>query len=299
MRKIIYSLESTWENMAARKVMSLVSALTVGIFLTLPGFFILFYDNLEGLFIGMRGNIQLLVYLDDHASASDIGSIRERISTERGVKQVSFTTKEVAREEFGKMGIDDFLIGQLEENPFPASFSVTLRPDVQEDERYLSNLAQRWSKLKGVEEVQYGAEWLSFLNLFLKRLRQVGTLIGLFLGGIVVTLIAATIRLNYYARQEEMNILRMIGASRGFIRVPYILEGCFLGAIASAISISLLRWVFHYLDKSFSVSGGWMGVSYRLHFFPVLGLIIFFLGGALLGGVGSVISLVLVDHEKA
>jgi cell division transport system permease protein len=299
MRQIFYCMESTWENMAARKVMSLISALTVGIFLTLPGFFILFYDNLEGLFIGLRGNIQLLVYLDDHASAADIGSIRERISAERGVKQVSFTTKEVAREEFGQMGIDDYLIGQLEENPFPASFAVTLRPDVQEDERYLSNLADRWGKLKGVEEVQYGAEWLSFLNLFLKRLRQVGTLIGLFLGGIVVTLIAATIRLNYYARQGEMEILRMIGASRGFIRVPYILEGCFLGAIASAVSIVLLRWVFHYLENSFSVSGGWMGVSYQLHFFPILTVIVFFLGGAFLGGLGSMISLALVDREQA
>jgi len=277
--------------------MTVVSTTAISISLIFPGFLFLFYDNLEMLVQSLRGNIQLMVYLEDRATDADVSSLREKIQAERGVAEIAFTGKEKAQEEFRRMGIDNVILDQLEGNPFPASFAVTIRPQVQEDERYLSELADRLRKTKGVEDVHYGAEWLSFLNLFLKKIRAIGAAIGLLLGVTVITLIALTIRLNYYARQGEMEILRLIGASRAFIRLPYLLEGGFLGGIASAASLLILKGIYGYIEGHFAGSGSWMGISYQLRFFPASISVLLLVGGSTLGALGSLISLVLVDHE--
>jgi cell division transport system permease protein len=297
MRRAIYCLEAAWENICSQKVMTLISALTVSISLSLPGFFLLLYENLDDFFVHLRGNIQLMVYLDDRATGAETAAIKEKLLLERGVTGVGFTSKEKAREEFRKMGFDSQLFDRLEENPLPASFAVELRSDVQEDERYLSGLADKWRKIKGVEEVRYGSEWLSFLNRFLAKFRAAGALIGMVLAGTVVVIIAATIRLNYYARQGEMEILRLIGASRAFIRVPYLLEGSFLGGVASAVSMTILWALFRYLERNFQ--SGWMGLTLPLHFFSSSTVVFFLLAGGGLGAVGSLISLAFADHERA
>jgi len=297
MRRMIYALQATLENIRTQKLMTLVSATAICISLIFPGFLFLFYDNLQMLLQGLRGNVQIMVYLDERASEADVVVLREKIQTEKGVAQVSFTSKEKAREEFKKMQIDDAILDQLEGNPFPASFAVTLRPQVQENERYLVELADRFRKIKGVEEVHYGAEWLSFLNLLLKKIRTIGMVIGLLLGMTVMTLIALTIRLNFYARQAEMEILRLIGASRAYIRLPYLLEGGFLGAVASATSLLVLKGLYDYVQGHLSGSGPWIGGSYQLRFFTPSLIAFLLAGGGMLGAIGSLISLIWVDHE--
>lgn len=296
MTTILYCLEETWQNVWSQKMLTFITAMVVSISLSIPAFFLLFYDNLEKLVQSFRGNIHLSIYLDDDITDAEAESLRNRISSEKGVRQVIFTTKKEAREEFETMGFDSLFVDQTDGNPFPASFTVGLAPKAQNDEQYLSQLAKRLGKVEGIEEVRYRAEWLSSLNLVLGKLRTTGLFIGIVLGAVVVTMVSATIRLNYYKRQAEMEILQLLGASRKFIRVPYLLEGFFLGAVASAFSMLFLRSVYAYLEERLLASGNWLGMSYHPQFFHPSSIGLFLLCGSALGILGSYISLIFTEH---
>lgn len=297
MSRWLYYLDSTWEHLRSQKVMNLISVIVISVSLMFPISLFWLYGNVRDLFWSVRSNIQMMVYLEDRADLEAIRAVEARILSERGVGSVRHTTKEEAREEFRKSGFGAEFVDRLGKNPFPASFAVSLRAELQEDERYVKELANRWTKLKGVEEVRYGSDWLSSLNTLLKNLRSLGVIMGIMLGATVVILIAATIRLNYYSRQEEMEILRLIGASRSFIRMPYLLEGSILGGVSAVTASAVLGGIYYYLAFHFIPVEGWFGLPFQLKYLSSMHLGIFVFFGVFLGFWGSMISLGFTDRE--
>ena len=130
----------------------------------------------------------------------------------------------------------------LGENPFPASLEVSLRADHQSP-REVQRLVHDFERAPGVQEVQYDLLWIERLATAVRLVRGV----GLFLGGILVLAgvftISNVIRLTIYAREDELDIMRLVGATQAYVRGPFVVEGMIQGGLGGLVSVRASSWL--------------------------------------------------------
>jgi cell division transport system permease protein len=166
--------------------------------------------------------------------------VKKRIESERAVKGMTYTSKEEALQSFKRelRGKESLLDG-LGENPIPASLQLGIHEAYQTPEA-LRQLASFLSRLEGVEDVLYGQEWVDRLTAAIRMLRLLGLSVGLVLGMASLLIVSNTIRLAVYARAEEIEIMRLVGATKMHIRAPFLLEGMIQGGLGAGLAILLL-----------------------------------------------------------
>ncbi len=290
MRQFYYHLKTAVENIQLNQTMGFFSLISLGLTLMLFGVFLLFYGNVQGFVQTMRESVQFSIYLKDSADQNAIHKIKEGLNDDPRILSSTYISKEEALKIFNESFHDKELITRLGENPLPASFEVVVKADYQEA-KSLEAVIRTFKVFPGVEEVQYGSEWLENLNTFLSVLRLIGVGIGGFLAVTVTTNIANTVRLHFYNRREEIEIMKLIGATHGFIKIPFFIEGLLMGAMSGLIAVILLFFLFDYAKGYLDVSLGTMGRFGDLQFLPLNLLFALMLAGSVLGGVGSYISL--------
>ncbi|HLG21273.1 MAG TPA: permease-like cell division protein FtsX [Candidatus Manganitrophaceae bacterium] len=290
MGQFIYFFKTALENIQINRVMTLLSLVSLSLTLTLFGLFLLFYYNVQIVLETMREDVQFSVYLSDAAEKEAIEQIRNKLSEQEGVLSFHYISKEEALELFQKEFHDEALIKSLGANPLPASFEVKVKASHQDPQK-LAMIVDRFRALPGVEEAQYGSEWLQNLTAFLKILKMVGLGMGALLATAVVTIIANTARLHFYNRKDEIEIMKLIGATPGFIKIPFFLEGSLMGILSGAFSVLTLFVIFNFYHGRLQSVGGMIGGVLNLHFLPAQSLSLIVLGGGVLGWIGSFISL--------
>jgi len=182
------------------------------------------------------------------------------------------------------------IVENLDTNPFPSSFEVTLK-DISLSSDDIQSFLENLKSVEGIEDVQFNKDWVNRMESLSRLVRAV----GLFLGGILVLasflIISNVIRLNVMARKEEIEILKFIGATNTFIRIPFVFEGTILGILAGMLSLILL----FILVKLFPIYlGSSLGVLNELINFRYLTLtqcLTVLTGGAVIGSIGSITSL--------
>jgi len=118
-----------------------------------------------------------------------------------------------------------------------------------------------------------------------------GTIIGLILGLAAVVIISSTIRLTIWSRLEDIEVLQLIGATRAFIQMPFLVEGSLLGTFGGAVSLILLRGVYELAESRMAETPGFLGGSVELIFLPASWMLLFLAAGAGLGCIGSLLSI--------
>ena len=114
-----------------------------------------------------------------------------------------------------------------------------------------------------------------------------------------MTIIANTIRLTLFARQEEIDILRLIGATTSFIRIPYLLEGAVLGALGSTLSLVMLKFMYELFRQQMQTTGRFSGIDSLMAFFPPSVCVALIAVGMGLGFAGSFVSIRRFGEAKA
>lgn len=295
MKSFFYHLKSALENIRLNQTMAFFSLVSLSLTLMLFGIFLLFYYNVQDFVHTMRESVQFSIYLKEDGPQKSkqekrVKEVKHLLKNDSRISSFIYISKEEALETFKSAFQDSTLLDRLGENPFPASFEVKVDPLYQEPEK-MKDIIDHFGAMSAVEEVRYGSEWLNNLLTFLKFLKAIGIGLGGFLALTVTSNIANTIRLHFYNRREEIETMKLIGATHGFIKIPFVLEGIFMGGISGLFSLLFLFIGFTYSrDYLLSITGA-MGPNQGLQFLPVeisIGLTLF---GLLLGGVGSFISL--------
>ena len=145
--------------------------------------------------------------------------------------------------------------------------------------------------MRGVAKIDYNQEWIDALAGLIHYIELIAIGVGVILSAAAVTIIGNTIRLTLFSRREEIEILRLIGATRSFIRIPYLLEGAVLGACGSALSLAILKGGFELFRQQLRVTGPLRGIETMIGFFPVSVCLALVLVGIGLGIAGSFVSL--------
>lgn len=296
--RLFYFLKCALQNIRLNRSLAFFSVITLTLTLMLFGLFLLFYFNVKGLLASIQRDVEFSVYLSDTAKEEDTRLIQNALTSDLRVSSFRYLSKDDALELFKKEFQSETLVKHLGTNPLPASFEVNVKPSYQ-NPKEIGRLTQEMSKFSGVEEVQYGAEWLQNFSDFLTLLKLSGLGIGGLLTVAVVTIIAHAVRLHFFDRHEEVEIMKLIGATPRFIKNPFLLEGMLLGAMSGGLSCAAIFGLFQFFNTHLVEVGGMVGKLVTLHFLPqpiIAGMV---LTGAFLGGIGGEISLTYFMRFRA
>lgn len=267
--------------------MTVASVLTVTLSLFVLGLFLVTVLNLNHMASYLENQVELSVYLKDGTTKAQVDEIDNRIRQISGVETVKFIDKEKAIQVFkDRLGEQKHLLDSLNGNPLPASFEIVMNSPAA-----VKQAAVITQQYKEVETVQYGQETIEQLFQFTKIIRIGGAVLILFLAFSTLFIISNTIRLTVFARRKEISIMKYVGATNGFIRWPFLLEGMILGFVGSIIA-GVLIWQVYLWGTGELIRNGFAFLPI-LPTHPLIMYVVLFLllTGVLIGGLGSSISI--------
>ena len=286
----LYLLREAMTNLHANRGNVMIGIVTTAFTLVCFGVFLLLYLNIKNLTGTFQSDVEVIVYLDPEASEQVVSLVQKRLRTEPAAVALTFVSKEQALREFSEQFPDESLLLEgMEGNPLPASLVVNLSPRFLDTES-LGAFAERVKQLPGVTHVAYSQDWVDTLALVVSYFELGAVVIGTILAVATVTIIANTIRLSLHTRKEEIEILRLIGATGMFIAIPYVIEGMILGAVGGGLSLALLKGVFEFFRLELNASGWFVGMEHILPVFPRQVSFLLVMTGLVLGCGSSVLS---------
>ncbi|GAB6904383.1 Cell division protein FtsX [Desulfosarcina cetonica] len=283
------SIQRAIKDILENRFLNAITIITMALSVLIVSAFGLFFLNVQDLFDAWKKGIRIMVYLAPATTETQRLEIGHRLQAFDGIQDIHFVSKADALRLMRKrMPRQSSLLDNLKENPLPDAFEVTLVSDSHSPEK-IELLAQRIEGLPSVAEVEYGQQWIerfaNFFNLFKLAGYGMGTLF--FMATVFIT--ANTIRLVLYSRREEIQIMRLVGATDTFIKVPYYLEGLIQGLMGSLIGIALLYAAFSAVGSQFQQNLSAEMVLIRFLPLSFCGGIIG--GGMVIGLLGSFFSL--------
>jgi cell division transport system permease protein len=236
---VAFSLTRAWQGFWRNSTMSLAATASMVLMLTLlSGVFIL-RNGLDATLKYVESEVQVVAYLKDSATAQDVAQLTSDLKAMPQVTTVTYVSKEQALKNFqARQPEVAKLVDSLPSNPLPASFEIRLRDpgDYIDVATYLRGQGT-------VESVQDIAKTVSQMTSVINVVNTIGIVVLAIVGLTVLFIIVNTIRLAVVARSEEIEIMRLVGASDAFIRWPFIFEGALVGFFGAAITIGLLLLV--------------------------------------------------------
>lgn len=233
---LVFSLRSAWQGFWRNTMMSLAATATMVLMLVLlSGLFILL-TGLDATLKYVEQEVEVVAYLKDSATAQDVADLQIALKAMPQVTDVAYVSKDQALKDFQERQPDvAALVDTLPSNPLPASLEISLRDpgDYLDVAGYLRNQGQ-------VKSVQNLRETVNQMIAVIGVLRTGGIAVLAVVGLIVLFIIVNTIRLAVVARAEEIEIMRLVGASDAFIRWPFIFEGALVGLFGATITLGLL-----------------------------------------------------------
>jgi cell division transport system permease protein len=240
---VVALVSSALRGLQASPVPSLVSTLTIAVALVLVGSFGLLVGNMQGLLDEVGRELQVVAYVERGVDEGALRELAQKAAAVEGVEQVAIVSPEEALERFRQsVGGADLLEG-LDENPLPASLEISLLPEHRTSEG-LGRVAGALEGLAGIEELAQGQDWVEGYARAVALARAAAVGLGLVLSLAALLIVANTIRLGVYSREDELEILALVGASRTYVRVPFLLEGSLLGLAGGLVALALLWLCF-------------------------------------------------------
>lgn len=243
--------------------------------------------------------IDISVYLKDEATKEDTENILAKIKATEGVKSVEYVSKDQAREEFINKNTDDVdlrvSLNQTDSNPIPAT--IRIKP---KDMNKINDLNERIKSLgfdNFIKEISYKAERKTAIDNIASAahfLQRVGVVSVIVFATISMLIIFNTIRMAIFNRREELNIMRLLGASTWYIRGPFVVETVLYGIISALLSVALCHTLFSVSSTAFGASTlGLLDISFASSYFQNNFwriLLVQFTIGILIGGLSAMIA---------
>ena len=277
-----YLVKEGFHSLSKNPFMSVASVLVLVSCLLITGCAYLVFENVEHGFDWAYQQNVVVAYTAAEVTENQYVAIGKEVQGMENVESVELISKaellDKYKDEFG-----DLLEDLREDNPLPDSLVITFK-----DLSLFEDTVQKIRAIEGIETVDYNTE----LSATLVRVRNLVLTIGMWVIALLLLvslfIIANTIKLTVYNRRLEISIMRAVGATRGFIRFPIMVEGLILGFIAGALSYGLLFGLYTVIRRLFTFGMNFQLISFGMVWWQLL--IGFIMGGVLVGLIGSAIS---------
>jgi cell division transport system permease protein len=277
---------SLWRGRSAAGL----AVLTIAVGLFVLGLFLALNANLQRLVGRWTESAELSVYLKDDATADQLRTVDELVAESGLAAHREYVSKAQAAARFRQDFPD--LAGpaqRLETNPFPASFEVRLSPEARDAGAAVDNLAMTLGGIAGVADVRYDRRWLARLNAVVRFVRAVGLIIIIVLAVASALTVANVVRLAAAAREDEIEIMELVGAPIAYVRGPFVVEGILQGGTGAVLAMVLLWGLFAAVRARYGqVAAETIGLG-SITFLPFHLSVAIVAGGMLLGCLGGLI----------
>jgi cell division transport system permease protein len=279
-----YVARETAGNLKRNLVMTLSAIVTMAVSLTALGGVLIMKQAIAKASIQWRGGVEMAIFLQPAVSTTETAAISHELSTTPGVKNYHFVNKPQAYQEFKQIfGANNDIVGVLTVQDMPPSFRVV--PTKAQD---ISELGRQFQGQPGVLQVSYAQQEIDALLHQFRQLRAIGYVLafGVMIGA--VALIVNTIQLAIFARRREVAVMKLVGATNWFIRIPFMLEGLVHGIAGGIIAFAVTYGVRDTI-ASFVGNETVLGTR-QLYVTPHEAIytgIVLLIVGALVGMVGS------------
>ena len=232
-----------------------MTLLTVSLSVLIFAFFYLIYSNMIHFGEKLGDDLTLMVYLEDDPGPELRTQLINKIKQFDDVESITFITRAEAYDRFVlQLGENEGVLDDMPKDFLPPSVEVvplkTLR-SLNQVKLFSDYLA----KLPGTIKVQYGQDWVERFYYFTKLLSLIVLLSGILLILTTIFMVAYTIRLTILGRQDELELLKLVGATNNYIRTPFLLEGLLQGVLGSSFGIASLYMMFQWIRQRFSGPG--------------------------------------------
>ena len=279
---MIFYTRRAIKDILENRFLNVVTIITIALSVLIVSAFGLFFLNAQDMFNAWKKGVRIMVYLAPGTSEAQRLDTRYRLQTIAGIQSISFISKADALELMkARMQRQTSLLDNMRENPLPDAFEVTLVTESNSPEK-IEFLAQRIEGLPSVSEVEYGQQWIDRFANFFNLFKLVGYGMGAMFFMATIFIAANTIRLVLYSRREEIHIMRLVGATDNFIKVPFYLEGIIQGLSGGLIGLGMLFSAFSAIGSQFEQTLSAEMVAIR---FFSMGTCAVFLGGGMLTGL--------------
>ncbi len=239
---------------------SLVSVLTISLALFIGASFVLGLFAARALLTSWGAQAAVTVYLDRQTTDEQARALSKQVRAIAATDiDVQYVDRALALKRLrGDLGDLAGALDGLSQNPLPPSLELT--PRVTLPPAGVRVLAAQMAMLPGVTEVDYGREWLDKLEALGRGLRVFGAGALFTVLGAALLVVANTIRLAVYARRDEIEIMKLVGATDGYVRAPFLLEGALQGLIGAALALgavlAMLKWLLPAATQAFAFAAG-------------------------------------------
>ena len=277
------------KDILENRFLTAITVITIALSIMIAAAFALFFINAGDMLNIWQKGIRMMVYLKPDVSEAGRLDTKFRLQSIAGVQEARFISKSEALEKLRQqMAHHSALLDNLKSNPLPDAFEVIVQPTARTSTE-LSFLAERIRALSTVDEVEYGQQWIQRFSNIINLFRLAGYGIGALFFLATVFIVANTIRLVLYSRRDEIEIMRLVGATDRFIRIPFYLQGMIQGGVGTLIGLLVLFGGYFSLTAHVSQNVSSDLISLRFFSLAVCGGMIG--GGIVVGWLGSWISL--------
>jgi cell division transport system permease protein len=232
-----YALKLAVHSLLREKWINLLSVMTIaaGLLIISISFFALY--NIDIATKKLPEKFSLTVYLSKDLQRDELDSVIDTFRKKKTVLSVRYISKDEAMKELkSSLKNSDYVLEGLEENPLPDSLEIKLKSNELGAET-VQQFSREALKIKGVAEVNYGEKFLSTIETIKKGVKAIGLFFAVILSTGIIFVCYSTVKILFYRRSEEIETFKLLGATKGFIRTPFLIEGAVIGACGGLLSL--------------------------------------------------------------
>jgi cell division transport system permease protein len=275
-----YALKEAFNALKRTPGLTILSALMIGLSLLVIGLFGLVTSNIQSGLNDLESRVEVVAFIRDNADYNAVRIAQQELARLPQVREIRYISRAQALE-LAKQELPEFrtVFGGLDQNPLPASLEIALKPG-QRGAEAVKRVADRAAVYPFVEQVSYGQDWLGTVYFLRRAAAAASVVLGVAFALVAALIIGAAVRMSIFARRDEILIMRLVGATDGFVRRPFVIEGLGTGLVGAVLAV-LATWSIYR-----ALSPG----MFEMKWLPDLWIVGIIIAGTILGSLASAIA---------
>lgn len=282
-----YSFRLAVQSMLHDKWINFLSVLTIAVGLLFTAITLLTVFNISLATKDLPEKFSIMLYLKEDLPRQDIETLMETALKDPSVEKVKYITKEEAWKELkASMKNTDYVLEGIGENPLPDTVEIKMKSETINPET-VKKLTASLNAIKGVSEIEYGEKFLTSIYSLSMGIKTIGAILIIIMSAGTLFVCYSTVKILFYRKNREIETYKLLGASKGFIRAPFIIEGAVIGLSGGVLSLIGILILYYLVLLKVSLAFP----IFKSFIFPLNMSLALPAAGLLLGITGAVLAI--------